>query len=61
MEFKPDATLGYQVLNRQERQEAQQRFEKNYKNTRRLLGRLPVHRELLNKIKETGLQRAVHV
>lgn len=61
MEFKPDSTLGYQVLNRQERQEAQQRFEKNYKNTRRLLGRLPVHRELLNKIKETGLQRAVHV
>lgn len=46
----PDKTLGYRTISDAERLFASNLFEKNAKLTRRLLGRLPGHRELLNQI-----------
>lgn len=47
MGFPPDVVAGYQKPGNKELQLAQHYFEKNAKQTRRLLGRLPGHRELL--------------
>lgn len=47
MDFPQDLVAGYQKPVQKELHLAQQYFEKNARQTRRLLGRLPGHRELL--------------